>query len=64
MAQAGLPGDSIGIISPYRAQLQIIGAMLKQSHKSVECSTIDKYQGRDKECIIISLVRSNSNQNV
>lgn len=27
--------------------------------KRVEISTVDKYQGRDKEMIILSLVRSN-----
>ena len=30
----------------------------------VEVNTIDRYQGRDKDCIIISFVRSNSNKNV
>ena len=30
----------------------------------VEVNTIDKYQGRDKECIIVSFVRNNSKGNV
>ncbi len=30
----------------------------------VEVSTVDKYQGRDKECIIMSFVRNNSMENV
>ena len=30
----------------------------------VEVNTIDKYQGRDKECIIVSFVRSNSKGSV
>lgn len=32
--------------------------------KAIEVNTIDKYQGRDKECIILSFVRSNSKGNV
>lgn len=30
----------------------------------VEVNTVDRYQGRDKDCIILSYVRSNPNKNV
>lgn len=30
----------------------------------VEVNTVDKYQGRDKECIIVSCTRSNPKGNV
>ena len=30
----------------------------------VEVNTVDRYQGRDKDCIIISYVRNNPNKNV
>ena len=32
--------------------------------EGVEVSTIDKYQGRDRDCVIISLVRSNFDGNI
>ena len=55
--------DSIGVICPFRAQLRILqedpmlAGMCKQG---LEISTIDRYQGRDKDVIILSMVRSNS----
>ncbi|KAJ3395007.1 Tripartite DNA replication factor [Entophlyctis sp. JEL0112] len=57
----GIPSDDIGVISPYKAQLKIIHQELKDlDEDGIESLTIDKYQGRDKACVIISLVRSNA----
>ncbi len=30
----------------------------------VEVNTVDRYQGRDKDCVIVSFVRSNDGRNV
>ncbi|KAK9453732.1 DNA replication factor Dna2-domain-containing protein [Dipodascopsis uninucleata] len=59
----GVPINSLGIISVYRAQLKIISHAL-QKYSDLEMQTVDKFQGRDKECILISLVRSNDEQKV
>jgi DNA replication ATP-dependent helicase Dna2 len=58
---AGLPGDQIGVISPYRAQVALLGRLAKEAGglDEVEVLTVDKCQGRDKDCILLSLVRSN-----
>ncbi|KAG8082955.1 hypothetical protein GUJ93_ZPchr0014g47069 [Zizania palustris] len=58
LLKRGIAQDDIGIITPYNAQVNLI-----QQHvdASVEVHTIDKYQGRDKECIIVSFVRSSGN---
>lgn len=57
---AGLPPQSIGIISPYRSQVALLERNLKSLElDSVECLTVDKCQGRDKDFIIMSFVRSN-----
>ncbi|MBR4396398.1 MAG: IGHMBP2 family helicase, partial [Methanobrevibacter sp.] len=55
----GLNEDEIGIISPYADQVKII-----QDKTPVEVKTVDGFQGREKEIIIISTVRSNENGNI
>ncbi|KAK2650910.1 hypothetical protein Ddye_018399 [Dipteronia dyeriana] len=52
----GIEGEDIGIITPYNSQVNLIRHALSVS--SVEIHTIDKYQGRDKDCIVVSFVRS------
>lgn len=59
----GVASTDVGVITLYRSQL----ALMKQSlrHRSgVEMHTADKFQGRDKEVVVLSLVRSNEDQNV
>ena len=56
---AGLSEEDIGIISPYADQVKII-----QDKTPVEVKTVDGFQGREKEIIIISTVRSNDNENI
>ncbi|KAL6651284.1 hypothetical protein ACP70R_010209 [Stipagrostis hirtigluma subsp. patula] len=58
LLRRGVPQDDIGIITPYNAQVNIIQQC---TDGLVEVHTIDKYQGRDKECIIVSFVRSSVN---
>jgi len=52
--------SAIGIISPYKAQTKEI----KKKIKEIEVHTVDGFQGREKDLIIISLVRSNKNKNI
>ncbi|KAL8854566.1 MAG: hypothetical protein Q9221_000601 [Calogaya cf. arnoldii] len=60
----GVPATDIGVITLYRSQLALIKQNLRQYHPAVEMHTADKFQGRDKEVIILSLVRSNESRNV
>ncbi|KAI9819890.1 MAG: Tripartite DNA replication factor [Pycnora praestabilis] len=59
----GVAGSDIGVITLYRSQLALIKQNLR--HRSdVEMHTADKFQGRDKDVVILSLVRSNEQKNV
>lgn len=56
-----LPPDLLGIVSPYRAQCFAIRAALRETlreeeWKVIEVETADRFQGREKEAILISLV--------
>lgn len=54
----GVQEQQIGVISLYRQQLKLLSHLL-QNRKGLEILTADRSQGRDKDCVIISLVRSN-----
>ncbi|KAG9452225.1 hypothetical protein H6P81_005129 [Aristolochia fimbriata] len=58
LVNGGVSGDEIGIITPYNSQASLIRQVVCAS---VEIHTIDKYQGRDKDCILVSFVRSSKN---
>eukprot|EP01062_Namystynia_karyoxenos_P083440 TRINITY_DN959_c0_g2_i1.p1 TRINITY_DN959_c0_g2~~TRINITY_DN959_c0_g2_i1.p1 ORF type:complete len:1040 (+),score=280.85 TRINITY_DN959_c0_g2_i1:121-3240(+) len=61
LAAGALP-DSIGVITPYEGQRQhVAGALARQSQAAgeVEVSNVDAFQGREKDIIILSCVRSN-----
>jgi DNA replication ATP-dependent helicase Dna2 len=70
----GVPADEIGIIAFYRSQLALLRQSLSSAHTQmqpsgfaapgpgcagVELHTADKFQGRDKEVVLVSCVRSN-----
>ncbi|KAJ5254558.1 hypothetical protein N7505_011767 [Penicillium chrysogenum] len=60
----GVPARNIGVITFYRSQLSLIRQSLRSHTPDLEMHTTDKFQGRDKEVIILSCVRSNAENNV
>jgi DNA replication ATP-dependent helicase Dna2 len=63
LLRSGIREDQIGIISLYRQQVKLFSFIL-QDRKEIEILTADRSQGRDKDCIIISMVRSNDGGHV
>ena len=56
----------VGIISPYRAQVQHLRHLLKQRtelrplRRAITVNTVDGFQGQERDIIVISLVRANA----
>ncbi len=62
---SGVEGGDIGVICPYRAQIAAVEQRLKDyCCGGVEVHTVDRFQGRDKHVIVLSLVRSNATNDV
>ncbi|GMH20133.1 hypothetical protein Nepgr_021974 [Nepenthes gracilis] len=66
LIESGVRGTDIGIITPYAAQVVLLKMLKSKEDKlrDIEISTVDGFQGREKEAIIISMVRSNSKKEV
>jgi superfamily I DNA and/or RNA helicase len=67
-AASGIPVSSIGIITPYSAQVSLLRSMRNEQDsgwslgQDLEVSTVDGFQGREKDVVIISMVRSGNEQ--
>ncbi|PUZ38107.1 hypothetical protein GQ55_9G170600 [Panicum hallii var. hallii] len=66
LVESGVHASDVGIITPYAAQVTCLKMMRNKDAKlkDLEISTVDGFQGREKEAIIISMVRSNSKKEV
>jgi ATP-dependent RNA/DNA helicase IGHMBP2 len=54
---AGLAPHQLAVITPYAAQARLLRELLPIA--DLEIDTVDGFQGREKEAVIVSLVRSN-----
>lgn len=69
--KAGLKSDQIGIITPYEGQraylvqyFQYQGSLHSKVYQEIEIASVDAFQGREKDIIIMSCVRSNEHQGI
>jgi superfamily I DNA and/or RNA helicase len=67
--EAGVDPLTIGVIAPYAAQVRLLRDLAsrreqREAWRGVEIDTVDGFQGREKEAIVISLVRSNHEQEI
>ena len=64
LAPGDLTPEDIGVISPYSGQVRLIQGMLEGQIDGLEVKSIDGYQGREKEIIVLSTVRANDSGKV
>jgi len=58
LLRSGIRAEQIGVVTLYRQQIKLLSHLLS-NQPDVEILTADRSQGRDKDCIIMSMVRSN-----
>jgi ATP-dependent RNA/DNA helicase IGHMBP2 len=73
IGDAGVHPADVAVISPYSAQVSLLKQTLEESDDAVgeswssrglEVRTVDGFQGREKELVVLSLVRSNLQKQV
>ena len=75
LLSSGVQPQDIGVIAPYSAQVQNLkkqmglggevgGSANGDKDGQIEISTVDGFQGREKEVIILTLVRSNDSREI
>ena len=58
LLEAGVAPGEIAVIAPYAAQVRRLRELLADA--AVEIDTVDGFQGREKDAVVVSLVRSNA----
>lgn len=60
--KAGVSPSQIAVVTPYQAQVTLITSLVRPVFGTeLEVGTADGMQGREREAVVISLVRSNQN---
>lgn len=69
--KSGIRGDQIGVITPYEGQRAYLVTHMKKNgplgaalYQDIEVASVDAFQGREKDFIIFSCVRSNELQGI
>ncbi|TWT81658.1 ATP-dependent RecD-like DNA helicase [Planctomycetes bacterium CA13] len=57
LMDVGVEPDQIAIIAPYAAQVRLLRSRLE--FPDLEIDTVDGFQGREKEVVLLTMVRSN-----
>ncbi|XP_033095594.1 DNA-binding protein SMUBP-2-like [Anneissia japonica] len=60
LLSSGLRSSEIAVISPYNLQVDLVRLRISAKYPDLEIKSVDGFQGREKEAVIISLVRSNT----
>lgn len=67
LLDCGVKPADIAVIAPYAAQVRLLRAHFQDNEaagKKLEVDTVDGFQGREKEVVVITLVRSNAENEI
>ena len=64
LINAGSKEEYIGVITPYKDHEEYIKRLLEEKEIKLEVKSVDGFQGREKEIIILSLVRANEKEEI
>uniref|UniRef100_A0A8C9VLU6 DNA-binding protein SMUBP-2 n=1 Tax=Scleropages formosus TaxID=113540 RepID=A0A8C9VLU6_SCLFO len=59
LTKSGVRARDIAVIAPYNLQVELLRHRLSHKHPQLEIKSVDGFQGREKEAVVLSLVRSN-----
>ncbi|XP_056657155.1 DNA-binding protein SMUBP-2 [Monodelphis domestica] len=59
LVAAGVRVGDIAVIAPYNLQVDLLRQQLSPRYPELEIKSVDGFQGREKEAIVLSFVRSN-----
>ncbi|NXP64496.1 SMBP2 protein, partial [Chloropsis cyanopogon] len=59
LVEAGVKAKDIAVVAPYNLQVDMLRQHLCHNHPELEIKSVDGFQGREKEAVILSFVRSN-----
>lgn len=59
LVDAGVHASDIAVIAPYNLQVDLLRQNLSSKHPELEIKSVDGFQGREKEAVILTFVRSN-----
>jgi len=69
--KSGVKPEQIGVITPYEGQraylvqyMQYSGALHAKLYLEIEVASVDAFQGREKDFIVLSCVRANEHQGI
>jgi superfamily I DNA and/or RNA helicase len=62
LLDAGVRPEDVAVIAPYAAQVRRLRELLPMP--GLEIDTVDGFQGREKEAVVLSLVRSNQESEI
>lgn len=57
LLELGVKPEEIAVISPYSAQVRLLNSRIPD--RRIEIDSVDGFQGREKEAVLLTLVRSN-----